>query len=56
MTINKNEYQKELSSIIRIKMVHIIYSIYMHKKQRKGEERNERTSNRGVNEYSHECH
>lgn len=53
---NKNEYQIEFSSIIRIKIVHIIYSIYMHKKQVKGEEKNERTSNRRFNEYSHEFH
>ena len=53
---NKNEYQIEFSSIIRIKIVHIIYSIYMHKKQVKGEEKNERTSNRRFDEYSHEFH
>ncbi len=53
---NKNEYQIELSCIFRIKIVHIIYSLYMHKKQEKGEKKNERTSYRRFNEYSHELH
>ena len=50
------KYQIKISNIISIKNVHIIYSIYMHKKQVKGEEKNERTSNRRFNEYSHEFH
>lgn len=51
---NKNEYQIKFSSIIRVKIVHIIYSLYKYKKTKKGEEKNERTSNRRFNEYSHE--
>lgn len=50
---NKNMYKIELDCIIRVKMVHIISVIYMVLKK-KGEKKNERTSNRRSYEYGYE--
>ena len=49
---DKNEYYISLESIIRIKIVHIIYSMLFFVK--KGRDENERTSNRRTYAYSNE--
>jgi len=50
---NKNLFELKLNSIINVKLVHIIYVIYMFSKKR-SENENERTSNRGSYDYSYE--
>ena len=49
--INRNIYKINLNCIIDAKLVHIIYAIYLI---RKGDDINERTSNRKSYEYSYE--
>ena len=49
---NKNEYEIFLDCIIRIKIVHIIYTMF--KIIKKGRDKNERTSNRRSYAYRYE--
>lgn len=52
---NKNLYKINLNCIITAKMVHIIYIIFLIKKEKKRRsDKNERTSNRKPYEYSYE--
>lgn len=52
---NKNLYKISLNCIITAKMVHIIYIIFLIKKEKKRRsDKNERTSNRKPYEYSYE--
>lgn len=50
---NKNLFELNLNCIINVKLVHIIYVIYMFSKKR-SENKYERTSNRGTYDYSYE--
>lgn len=50
---NKNMYELNLNCIIYVKMVHIIYIIYILLKK-KGDLKDERTSNRGSYDYGYE--
>lgn len=50
---NKNVYDLQLNCIIQMKMVHIIYVIYIFLKK-KGDLKYERTSHRGSYDYSYE--
>ena len=50
---NENLFELKLNSIINVKLVHIIYVIYMFSKKR-SENKYERTSNRGAYDYSYE--
>lgn len=53
--LNKNMVNLQFSGIFEIKMIHIINIIYiLNKKERKGEDKNERTSNRRSYAYSYE--
>ena len=49
---NQNSYKINLNCIFNVKLVHIIYVIYLFKKGRS--DKNERTSNRKSYEYSYE--
>ena len=49
----KNIFDMNLNCIINVKLVHIIYVIYMFSKKR-SENKNERTSNRRTYDYSYE--
>ena len=51
--INKNLLNIEISSIFQIKMIHIINTICIVNKKRKGD-KNERTSNRRPYDYGYE--
>ena len=50
---NQNLFELKLNCIINVKLVHIIYVIYMFSKKR-SEDKDERTSNRGAYDYSYE--
>lgn len=50
---NKNLFELQLNCIINVKLVHIIYVIYMFSKKR-SENKYERTSNRRAYDYSYE--
>ena len=51
--LNKNMLNFQFSGIFEFKLIHIINTICVISKERKGEE-NERTSNRGAYDYSYE--
>ena len=52
--VNKNVYQIKFDCIIEIKMVHIINILYYFFKKRRGENYEQRASNRRTYGYSHE--